>query len=67
MTCDACKWAIEEHPPIPVGPWYGCNHPDAPEDMTYHMEGEDPDNCPLDEYDCPIHGKCGGHDECPRC
>jgi hypothetical protein len=19
------------------------------------------------EYDCPIHGKCGGTDECPRC
>jgi hypothetical protein len=19
------------------------------------------------EYDCPIHGKCGGYGECPRC
>jgi hypothetical protein len=25
-------------------------------------------SCPPDEeYDCPIHGKLGGVDECPRC
>jgi hypothetical protein len=22
---------------------------------------------PEEEYDCPIHGKLGGIDECPRC
>jgi exonuclease I len=22
---------------------------------------------PDEEYDCPIHGKLGGIDECPRC
>jgi len=33
------------------------------EQLTSHMTEETAE----EEFDCPIHGKLGGIDECPRC
>ena len=40
--------------------------PDGPLRKVFE-ENENKINEAEEEYDCPIHGKLGGIDECPRC
>lgn len=38
------------------------------DEAMYKLEYKDAvQEVPEEEYDCPIHGKLGGIDECPKC
>jgi len=52
-------WRLEDSDPRPI---YSRHEIESTPDVLRALGMEE------EEYDCPIHGKCGGTDgECPRC